>query len=79
MSQPVNRAPCAAGPAEPRHADAAAVLGLADDLMAEHAWRVLHRNVAVQDVQVGAAQATGLDLQQQLARAGLGNLALRES
>jgi hypothetical protein len=61
----------AAGPAEPRHPDATVFArDHADDLMAEHARR---RDVelAVEQVQIGAADAARPHLEQQLAQAGL--------
>src|SRR5207248_10114510 len=43
----------AARPAEPRHAEPAAVLGLADDLVAEDERQLRPRQLAVGDVAVG--------------------------
>ena len=67
----------AARPAEPGHAEPAAVLGLADDLVAGHERQLRTRELAVDDVQVGAADAAGADAEQQLPRRRLGPLELR--
>ena len=48
----------------------------ADDLVAEHDAAAGKRELAVEQVQVGAADAAGAHLQQQLARAGLRHVAL---
>ena len=60
------------GPAEPRHADARAVLGRAHDLVPEDQGQVAGRDLAVADVQVGAADAARVDPDLDLPRAGLG-------
>ena len=62
----------AVGPAEPRHAQAAAVLGQAHDLVAEDERQLRVRKLAVDDVQVGAAHPAGAHLEQQLTRPRLG-------
>jgi len=69
----------AARPRQPWHADAAArreALGTvaslghgADDLVAEHQRQLRVRELAVGDVEVGAADPTGVHAQQELARA----------
>ena len=74
-------AAAAAGPAEPGNAhtlpqaeacDAAAKLQhRTDDLMAEHQWEFRLGELAVDDVQVGAADPTDVNLQRQLALTGL--------
>ena len=62
----------AVGPPEPGHADAAIVLGDPDDLVAEYDWQLGGLDLAVAQVQVGAAHRARPDLQQQLARLRLG-------
>ena len=57
----------AARPAEPRHAEPAAVVGLAHDLVAGHERQPVRRQLAVDDVQVGSAHAAGMHAQEQLA------------
>ena len=66
----------AARPAEPRHAEPPAVAGLADDLVARHERQLRSRELAVDHVQVGAADAAGADAEKHLARGGLGALEL---
>ena len=51
---------------------------LADDLMAGHHGRAVRRQLALQDVQVGAADAAGQHPQQDLARTRLGHRELDE-
>ena len=51
---------------------------LADDLMAGHDGRAVRRQLALQDVQVGAADAAGQHPQQDLARTRLGHRELDE-
>src|SRR3954447_5718522 len=63
----------AVGPAEPRHADPPVGPGdRADDLVPDHERRARHVELAVDDVQVGAADAARVHLDQQLAGPGLG-------
>ena len=52
--------------------DAPAVVGLADDLMAEDHRQLRRLDLAVAQVQIGPAHGTRRDLQPQLAGAGLG-------
>jgi hypothetical protein len=67
----------AAGPPQPGDADAAAIgLDGGDDLVAEDPRRRGDPDLAVEQVQVGAAHPTGLHLQQQLAGRGHGDRAL---
>jgi hypothetical protein len=69
------------GPAQPRHADAIALLQPpfarflhgADDLMAEDARRIGDLDLAVEQVKVGAAHRARVDADQQFARTRLGN------
>ena len=58
----------AARPAQPRHADPPAVVGAPDDLVAEDQREVPGVELAVAQVQVGAADAARLDAQLQLPR-----------
>jgi len=63
----------AAGPAQPRHADAlAAWLHRTHDLVAENPRRVGDRDLAVEHVQVGATDAARLYPHQQLPGSGCG-------
>ena len=63
----------AAGPAQPGHADPLAGAGdPADDLVAGHD-RQRPGDVAVHHMQIGPAHAAGRDLDQELARTGLGH------
>ena len=55
-------------PAEPRHAETAPVLCPADDLVAEDERELRVRQLAVDHVEVGAADAAGRHAQQDLAR-----------
>ncbi len=67
---------------EPRHADAVAeaksvtpgpsAATLADDLMTENERQLGMRQLAVEDVQVGAADAAGRDLDEDLLGSGSG-------
>ena len=69
--------------AQPRHADAIADgefrdarpkrRHMADDLMAEHERELGLRQLAVEDVQIGAADAAGRDLDEDLAGPRLGH------
>ena len=69
----------AARPSEPRDADTPAVrLDAGDDLVAEDARRMRDVDLAVEEVQVGAADAAGEHPQQELARTRLGHGHLRE-
>jgi hypothetical protein len=68
----------AVGPSEPRHADslarreALAAGGHApDDLVAGDEWELRLRELAVDDMDVGAADAAGGDLEQDLSGSGL--------
>ena len=66
----------AAGPAQPRYAHAAVTAGdRADDLVAQDERRVAGAQLAVDEMEVGAADATGRYLDQQLPwlRFGLGH------
>ena len=63
----------AAGPAEPRDAEPAAVLGLADDLVARDERQLRPVELAVDDVQVGAADAARAHAQQHLSIARNGH------
>ena len=73
----------AVGRAEPRHADAVADgealdaraerRDLADDLVAENERQLGMRQLAVDDVQIGAAHAAGRDLDEDLVRPGHGH------
>src|SRR5207248_1093022 len=59
-------------PPEPRHADAPSVPNdLRRDHVSEHERELRPRELAVDDVQVGAADGAGLDPEEKLARAGL--------
>ena len=62
----------AVGVAQPGHAEAPAVLGATDDLVAEHDRELGGVDLTVAQVQVGAAHRAGGDRQQQLAGAGGG-------
>ena len=69
----------AVSPAEPRHANTGARLvsrasleNLADDLMPEHERKLRLGEVAVDDVQVGAAHTARANPKHDLARPGLG-------
>ena len=64
----------AVGPAEPRHADPPPVLGGGDDLVAEDQRQVARLDLAVAQVQVGAADAAGVHAQEQLSGSGLGRV-----
>src|ERR1051326_7022145 len=59
----------AAGPAEPRHADAAAAVVDADDLMSEDERELRVGKLAVSDVEVGAADGAGGNADAELAGA----------
>ncbi len=73
----------AVGMAQPRHADAIARCELrdalterrhmADDLMAEHERELGLRKLAVENMQIGAADAAGRDLDEDLAGSRLGH------
>ncbi len=74
---------CAVGIAEPRHADAhprsealdavAQGLDAPDDLVPEHERKLRLRELAVEDMQVGAAHPARRDLDQDLVRARSGH------
>src|SRR6185437_13999067 len=69
----------AVGAVEPGHADALAAAGdPAGHLVAEHHGPEAQRQVAREDLEVGAADAAGADLDEHLARPGhgVGDLAL---
>ena len=61
------------GPAQPGDADALPVLGARDDLVAEDDRKLGRLDLAVAQVQIGAADAAGADLQQQLPGPGVGS------
>ena len=62
----------AVGPAEPRNPDPPLISdGCRDDLVTEYERQFRARQLAVGDVQVGAANATRTDAHEQLARTGL--------
>ena len=60
----------AARPAEPGDAEASAVLRDPDDLVARDERQLRARELAVDDVEIGPADTTGLHLQQHLTGAG---------
>ncbi len=62
----------AVGPAQPRHAHPAAVVGAPDDLVPEHDRELRRLDLVVAQVEVGAADPAGPDRQQQLARSVVG-------
>ena len=82
-------AAAAAGAAEPRHADPLAdveavgarahLRHLADDLVAGHDRVAADRQFAVDEVEVGAADAAGKHADEELRRPRLGNLAFLEA
>ena len=49
------------------HLDAAAVVGPPDDLVAEDEWLLNEREIAFEDVEVGAADSAGEDTEEELA------------
>ena len=79
----------AAGVAQPRHADAVADIEAfgrraffgddADDFMPGNDRQLAVSEVAIDDVQIGAAHAAGANLDQQLIGRGLGKRQLREA
>jgi hypothetical protein len=54
-------------PAEPRHSEALPVLRPADDLVAQDEWKLRIRQLAVHDVEIGAADAAGRHAEPDLA------------
>ena len=62
-----------ARPAEPRHAEPAAVLGLADDLVAGNERQLRPGQLTVHDVQIRPADAAGAHPEEHLPRRGLGH------
>src|SRR5439155_4588234 len=60
-------------PPEPRDAESPAVVGHPDDLMAGDERQLGMRQLAVDDVQIGAADPAGLHAQAYLARPRLGD------